>query len=142
MKPITHILDTSALLAHFFDEPGAETVENLWAAGSDLPGISAVTVAELRSVLHAEMTDDVEADDAVDRYLNELTICLPVDRAVAECAWQLKRSASRRVPLIDALIAATARTHGATLVHRDPHLRALPPDLVEQVELPAAKADR
>jgi len=141
LKPITHILDTSALLAHFFDEPGAETVENLWSSGTGLPGVSAVTVAELRSTLHAEMTDHAEADEAVERYLNELTVCLPVDRAVAECAWQLRRSASRRVPLIDALIAATARTHGATLVHRDPHLRAIPPALVQQVELPALKAD-
>jgi predicted nucleic acid-binding protein len=101
-----------------------------------LPGISAVTVTELRMRLRAEVSEDAEAEDALGRYLNELTVCLPVDRAVAECAWQLRLSASRRIPLIDALIAATARTIGATLVHRDPHMRAIPTGLLEQVELP------
>ena len=49
MKPVTHIQDTSARLAHFFDEPGA--VENLWTSGSGLHGINAVTIAELWSIL-------------------------------------------------------------------------------------------
>ena len=136
MRTITHVLDTSALLAHFFDEPGADVVAGLWASGSSLPGISAITVAELRIRLGKELAEDSEAEAAVDRYLNELTVCLPVDRAVAECAWQLRMAASRRLPLVDAIIAATARSVGATLVHRDPHLRAIPDDLLERIELP------
>ncbi len=136
MRTITHVLDTSAILAHFFDEPGAEMVASLWASRSELPGISAVTVAELRLRLRDELSEDSEAEAAVSRYLNDLTVCLPIDRAIAECAWQLRVSASRRIPLIDALIAATARTVGATLVHRDPHLRAIPVELLEQLELP------
>ncbi|MCX7032236.1 MAG: hypothetical protein NTU62_19290 [Spirochaetes bacterium] len=47
-----------------------------------------------------------EAREAADAYLNELTVCLPVDRMVAELAWQLKEA-----------IAATARAAGAVLVH-------------------------
>ncbi len=136
MKTITHILDTSALLAHFFDEPGAEIVEGLWASGTATPGISVLTAAELRIRLGSELSDASEAEAAIGHYLNELTVNLPVDRAVAECAWQLRVAASRRIPLVDALIAATARSIGATLVHRDPHLRSIPEGLLSQVELP------
>jgi len=137
VKSITHVLDTSALLAHFFDEPGAEIVEGLWARGSALPGISVLTAAELRIRLSSELTENPATDSAISRYLNELTVNLPVDRAVAECAWELETAASGRLPLVDAIIAATARSIGATLVHRDPHLRAIPEGLLAQIELPA-----
>jgi predicted nucleic acid-binding protein len=136
VKTITHVLDTSALLAHFFDEPGAGIVESLWAQGSALPGISVLTVAELRIRLGSELSDNPETEAAIGRYLDELTVNLPVDRAVAECAWQLRTVASSRLPLVDAIIAATARSIGATLVHRDPHLRAIPEGLLAQIELP------
>ena len=117
MINVTHVLDTSALLAHYFDEPGADVVEQLWATGSARPGVSAVTVAELRHRLDEEMSDSGEAREAADAYLNELTVCLPVDRMVAEFAWQLKEAIAERIPLADALIAATARAAGAVLLH-------------------------
>jgi hypothetical protein len=137
VRPITHVLDTSALLAHFFDEPGADVVAGIWASGSSLPGISALTVAELRIRLGKELAEGPDSQAAVDRYLNELTVCLPVDRAIAECAWQLRIATPGRLPLVDAIIAATARSIGATLVHRDPHLRSIPEGLLAQIELPA-----
>jgi predicted nucleic acid-binding protein len=137
VRTITHVFDTSALLAHFFDEPGADVVAGIWASGSSLPGISAITVAELRLRLGKELAEDPEAGAAVDRYLDQLTVCLPVDRAVAECAWQLRTATMRRLPLVDAIIAATARSIGAALVHRDPHFRAIPAGLLERIELPA-----
>ena len=136
MKAIACVLDTSAILVHFFGEPGADVVERVWAAGSALPGISAVTAAELRLRLGREVSEDPAAQEAIHCYLNELTICLPVDRAIAECAWQLKISASPRIPLIDAIIAATARSVGATLIHRDPHMSSIPEGLLAQVQLP------
>jgi len=132
----THVLDTSALLAHYFDEPGADVVEQLWATGSARPGVSAVTVAELRHRLDEEMSDSGEAREAADAYLNELTVCLPVDRMVAEFAWQLKEAIAERIPLADALIAATARAAGAVLVHRNPHFERIPHTVVDQVVLP------
>ena len=133
---VTHILDTSALLAHYFDEPGAEEVQGLWASGSGKPGICAVTVTELKVRLREELTEDAEAEQAVEAYLEELTICLPVDRVVAELAWQVKESVSERIPLIDALIAVTARARNAVLVHRDPHLACIPREVVDQLVLP------
>ena len=136
MINVTHVLDTSALLAHYFDEPGADVVEQLWATGSARPGVSAVTVAELRHRLDEEMSDSGEAREAADAYLNELTVCLPVDRMVAELAWQLKEAIAERIPLVDALIAATGRAAGAVLVHRDPHFERIPRTVVDQVVLP------
>ena len=135
MSRITHVLDTSALLAHYFDEPGAELVQGLWSDGSSRLAISAVTVTELKGRLHGEIANDAEAAGAVDAYLNELTTCLPVDRATAEIAWQLRHAAANRLPLVDALIAATARKAEAVLVHRDPHMSQISPGLVRQIAL-------
>jgi predicted nucleic acid-binding protein len=133
---ITHVLDTSALLAHFFDEPGADVVQGLWDARAEKPGICAVTVTELKARLKAELASEAEAQQAVEAYLDELTVCLPVDRTVAEMAWQVKEACPERIPLVDALIAGTARTFNAVLVHRDPHLSRIPRELVGQVVLP------
>lgn len=136
MSRVTHVLDTSALLAHYFNEPGAGVVEGLWSDESSRIGISAVTITELKGRLQEEITDDAESEKAADAYLNELTICLPVDRATAELAWQLRQAAPGRLPLVDAIIAATARAAGAVLVHKDPHMSQIPPGLVRQIALP------
>jgi predicted nucleic acid-binding protein len=130
-----YLLDTSAVLAHYFDEAGADFVARLWGPGLQRPVISAVTVAELKGRLHAELGDESEAAEAARIYLDELTECLPVDRAIAELAWQIRTATPERLPLVDALIAASARSAGAILVHRDPHLAAIPRGLVEQVTL-------
>jgi len=136
MSRVTHVLDTSALLAHYFNEPGAGVVEGLWSDESSRIGISAVTITELKGRLQEEITDDAESEKAAEAYLNELTICLPVDRATAELAWQLRQAAPGRLPLVDAIIAATARAAGAVLVHKDSHMSHIPPGLVRQIALP------
>jgi predicted nucleic acid-binding protein len=135
MSRVTHVLDTSAILAHYFDEPGAGFLEALWADESNRLAVSAVTVAELKGRLSHEIADDAEAIEAANTYLNELTTCLPVEQTTAEAAWQLRLSSPNRLPLVDALIAATARAAGAILVHKDPHLSRIPPALVRQVSL-------
>lgn len=135
MSEITHLLDTSAILAHYFDEPGADAVQKLWEEAGQKPGISAVTVAELRGRLSKELAHAQEAESAADAYLGELTVCFPVDRAVAEMAWQIRAATPQRLPLVDALIAATARAAGAILVHKDPHMARIPAGLVKQLAL-------
>jgi predicted nucleic acid-binding protein len=135
MSAVTHVLDTSAILAHFFDEQGAEAVQALWAAKGPRPGICAVTIAELRGRLELELGDSSEAESALEGYLGELTVCLPVDRAVAELAFQIRAAATRRIPLVDALIAATARAAGAVLVHKDPRMSLIPDSVVKQLAL-------
>jgi predicted nucleic acid-binding protein len=45
---------------------------------------------------------------------------------------QLGLRASSRIPLADALIAASAASLKAVLVHRDPHFQSLPTDLLQE----------
>ena len=132
---VSYILDTSALLAHYFDEIGAEIVQRLWESGGSKPGISAVTVAELKGRLDLEEGDRKEIESVSEAYLRELTTCMPVDRSVAELAWQIRAATPQRLPLVDALIAATARKAGAILVHKDPHMARIPEGLVKQLKL-------
>jgi predicted nucleic acid-binding protein len=141
VKRISHILDTSAILAHYFGEPGADVVAQLWADDSNTLGISAVSATELKCRLVQESRDDAESAAAAHAYLDELTVCIPVDRATAELAWQLRLSVPGRLPLVDSLIAAAAREKGAILVHRDQHLAQIPGELVEQIVLPGAHGD-
>jgi predicted nucleic acid-binding protein len=76
--------------------------------GSDV-SISVVTRAELYAGRRA---DEVRVDMLLTRFRE-----LPVDRAVAERAGRLARSAGIAMP--DALIAATALEHGLTLLTRN-----------------------
>ncbi|MFZ5822382.1 MAG: hypothetical protein ACOYYJ_21030 [Chloroflexota bacterium] len=48
----------------------------------------------------------------------------------AQTALELIRWTPRRLPLVDALIAAAACSRAAVLVHRDEYLRALPAEQV------------
>jgi predicted nucleic acid-binding protein len=54
---------------------------------------------------------------------------------VAEIAWQLQEITPGRLPLVDALIAATARAADAIIVHTDPHMAKIPEGLVRQAFL-------
>lgn len=65
---------------------------------------------------------------------------VPVDEDVARESDRLSRKATARLPLVDALIAAAARTRQAVLVHRDTHMRLLPAELLPQLDLAAAPA--
>jgi predicted nucleic acid-binding protein len=60
-----------------------------------------------------------------------------VDVAAARAAVALGSQTPRRLPLIDAVIAAVAQIKGATLVHRDEHMRAIPAELLRQQDLGA-----
>ena len=107
----TAVLDTSALLAYFFDEPGAEKVEEIInkATEADRPlFISAVNWAEVlykmqrkhgrqgfETAQHFERTTAVEA--------------IAVDRELAESAASLKEK--HGLGLADAFAAALTLKH-------------------------------
>ncbi len=136
MSKPTHLLDTSALLAHYFDEPGAAEVDAIWQDSACVTVLCPLSVAELRSRLRVVTIKGPEIERAYDLYVNELTRCLPLDRPVAELADKLRVLSSRRVPLVDACIAATAAHHDCLLVHRDPHLDSLETAGVRMLRLP------
>lgn len=58
---ITHVLDTSAILAHYLREPGAEDVNVILAGGPEVAGVSLVTLVELRGRLAELVADTKEA---------------------------------------------------------------------------------
>jgi predicted nucleic acid-binding protein len=135
MAAITHLLDTSAILAHFFDEPGADAVDAIWQDRTNKPAICVLSIPELRSRLAAELGDSGEAERVCGLYTDQLTVSVPVDRAAAELAADLRAATSSRLPLVDACIAACAALRDAILVHADPHMDPLPADRVRQIRL-------
>jgi predicted nucleic acid-binding protein len=70
-------------------------------------------------------------------YSDVLTTPLPATRAIADAAIELRSKARPRLPLVDAFIAATAKERDAILVHRDPHMAAIPIGLLKQLALPS-----
>ncbi|NBU11575.1 MAG: type II toxin-antitoxin system VapC family toxin [Proteobacteria bacterium] len=129
---ITHVLDTSALLAHYLREPGAEEVNVILARGPEENGVSLVTLVELRGRLAELLADPLEAERVFKLYTETLTATVPFTGETAEAAMELRAATRPRLPLVDALIAASAKELGATLVHRDPHMDGIPKTLVNQ----------
>ena len=140
MKAVTHVLDTSAILAHYFDEPGAALVQELWQDTANRVAICVLTLPELKGRLAAEVPDRHEVERAFSQYVDDLMANLIVDRETAESAVLLRESADTRLPLIDAVLAGCARAHSAVLVHRDPHLSSIPHEMVAQLVLPRKDA--
>ena len=130
---ITHVLDTSAILAHYFGEEGAGAVDQLWTVDDFSLGVSVLTLPELWTRLHACLEDMEEADNAFDSYINHLTTALPVTRDVAELSIVFRNQTDKRLPLVDAVIAATAKARNAILFHSDPHLSQIPAAILHQV---------
>lgn len=123
---MTHLLDTSAILAHYLDESGADEVESLLAQGPDKVSMAAPSWVELDTRLRELVPDQKARQNAFLQYTTSLTSLLPVDGEASLAAIRLRNSAPGRLPLADALIAGVADAAGLILVHRDPHFDAIP----------------
>jgi predicted nucleic acid-binding protein len=132
---VTHLLDSSAFFAFFFDEPGRQRVEELLREPAVEVGLSVLTSVELWARLKAEGRDDVFEQEWED-HLPLFEQIIPVDLALCSKAIELRRGAITRLPTIDSLIAAGAVEHEAVLVHRDPHFTSIPGHLLKQELLP------
>jgi predicted nucleic acid-binding protein len=129
---MTHLLDTSALLAHYLAEKGAERVQQLFENDQVVTGTSILALFEFELRL-AEMGLGSTARAAeVDNYRTLLDRVCQVDETVRIEAIRLRTNASQRISAIDVLIAASASGNEATLVHRDPHFAAIPAHLLKQ----------
>lgn len=120
-----HLLDTSAILAHFLDEPGSDLVTQLLSAGKNRVFLSAPSWAELERRLGELILDQEEADRVLAFYTQELCGFLPLDEASVRAAIELRRSSTNRIPLVDSLIAGSAFAHKMVLVHRDGHMEKI-----------------
>lgn len=117
-----HLLDTSAILAHFMDEPGADLVTKILSGGRSRVFLSAPSWAELERRLCELMSEQEDADRVWFHYTQELCGFLPLDQASVRAAIELRHSSSDRLPLVDSLIAGCAFAHKMVLVHRDGHM--------------------
>ena len=132
---MTHLLDSSAFFAFFFDEPGRHRVEELLREPAVDAGLSVLTSVELWARLKAEECDETFEQEWED-HLPLFERIIPVDLPLCLKAITLRRAATARLPVIDALIAAAAVEHDAVLVHRDPHFKSIPAHLLKQELLP------
>jgi predicted nucleic acid-binding protein len=133
---MTHLLDTSALLAHYLGEAGAARVQALFEDQAATPGSSCLALFEFELRLYQLGLDAATRAAEVSRCRALLDEVADVDEAVRREGVRLRINATARVPAMDALIAATASLRNATLVHRDPHFAAFPPQLLKQEILP------
>ncbi len=133
---ITHVFDTSAILAHYFHEPGAEQVNALLADNSVEIGLPATSLLDLKTRLTSSVGDPAEARRAYHLYAEELIAAIPVTREIITRAEEILQRSGDRLTLLEAIAAATARHEGAVLVHRGHNLARVPGDLFQQCALP------
>ena len=123
---MTHLLDTSALLAHYLDEPGADQVDALLAKGPGGVALAAPSWVELDTRLRELVSETEVRKNVFHHYTVSLTTLIPLDSGACLAAIRLRSAAPGRLPLADALIAGTANAAGLILVHRDPHFDTVP----------------
>lgn len=136
---MTHLLDTTALLALMLDEPGAEQVQALVEDDRARLAVSILTKAEIWARLKSLDRDSIFEEEWA-LLLPMLDAVLPVDQLVVDESISLRRAAQKRLPMTDSLIAATSAVHGLVLVHRDAHMRSIPSVELKQLDLAAASS--
>lgn len=129
------LLDSSAWLAHLFDEPGVEEIGAFFEDAGTPVSISALSIPEVYARLKAIGKGEkwVEVWAIYSELFNSV---IAADEAVALQAVRLRLSSKGRLPTIDSLIAATAVLGGLTLVHRDPHMAEIKSRGLKQHRLP------
>ena len=130
-----YLLDTSALLAHVRGEPEARKVQELFDTDDAEILLCSVSLAEMaRRLRELGVPEDKNQQLLLD-YEDLAVELVPVTAEVARKADQLTVRAGKRLPLVDAIIAATASWRGAVLVHRDAHMRSIPHVELNQLDL-------
>lgn len=132
---MTHLLDSSAWLAHLFGEPGVDEVTLLFDDPKIQVSISALSIPEVFARLNS-MGRHAHWPEVWAIYSELFSRVFPADEVIAHQAVQLRAVTPGRLPTIDGLIAATALVQQMTLVHRDPHMTAIPVHDLRQMQLP------
>jgi len=128
------LFDSSALVAHAMGQAGAEEVQTLIEDEGNDVFCCAITFFELAAVLAHQGSPQATAG-LWETYSQCLQV-IPVDAALAMTAWRLRDQTGVRIPMAAAMIAASAQSVRATLVHRDQHLSGIPQSLLPQIVLP------
>lgn len=130
-----YLFDSSAWLAHLFGEPGMEQVNLLFDDPRVEISISVLSIPEIYGRLRA-IDRQTHWPVVWENYVSLFTRVIVTDERIALQAIALRAAMADRLPTVDGLIAATAAVHGLILVHRDPHLAAIPSHLLQQQHLP------
>lgn len=133
-----YLLDTSALLSHYRSQFGWETVQLLFEDKSISLVAATISLTEFGRRLRELGMDEKEALEELSNYELLLDNVIAIDTEIAKAAFILACRTPQRLPLVDALIAATAQVNNATLVHRDEHLRSIPVTMLHQLDLQSA----
>ena len=85
-------------------------------------GTSVIVLAEIRRGIELKRRSDAKQAESLDRWFAQMRTrlgdrVLPIDEPIAE-AWAVL-SVPNPLPLLDGLLAATAKVHGLTLVTRN-----------------------
>jgi predicted nucleic acid-binding protein len=131
-----YLLDTSAVLAHVYREPGHAQVQRLLEEQAATVLLAAPSLLEMETALKRKMTDAGRRRTVVRLYGGELAEVVSVDREAAMTAIEISAVSAKRLPALDALIAGCAVANDAVLVHRDPHFDAIPPERLRALRLP------
>ena len=134
-----YVLDSSAFLALFEDENGAETVQNLLdqaTRGGVIIFVSFVTFTEIFYITFREKGEKEARKQT--KLMNRLAITrVESSQELGLIAGRLK--ATNKISFADAWISATAIFYAATLVHKDPEFEQLE-DEVKVLKLPYTKS--
>ena len=94
---MTHLLDRSALLAHYLGEPGGERVQGLFEDDAVVPGTSILALFEFEVRLHQLGVDAAMRATELSRYRSLLDEVVDVTEAVRSEAVRLRIGATARV---------------------------------------------
>lgn len=131
---LTHLLDTTAWIAHLFQEEGTEQVIAFFDDPTSQIGICALSLVELHGRLKL-LNLEAEYEQIIEAYQPLFAEVIPVDEAVARQAVAIRKASAARVPAMDVMIAAAASLNAAILIHRDKHFQSIPTTIVRQFML-------
>lgn len=120
---MTYLLDTNVLSETRKRQPAAGVADWIAATPPGLLHVSVLTMGEIgQGITRIRGRGDQDQASALERWLRDLESgfedrVLPVTLPVA-AAWG-RQQRGQPLPVIDALIAATARVHGMTVVTRN-----------------------
>lgn len=135
-----YLLDTSALLTHYRQEAGWQRVQALFEQEATQLYLSVLSLPEFGRRLYDLGASPQEVTETLSNYRLLFDELLPIDELTALKALEIARAAADRLPLVDALIAATAAQAQAVLVHRDQHMNAIPRAILETLDLTPTNA--
>jgi toxin FitB len=122
-RPLKFLLDTN-VISEIRKLERTEPNVAKWVAQTPVKeiGTSVLVLAEIRRGIELKRRRDAEQAAALDRWFAQMRSrlgdrVLPIDEPIAE-AWALL-SVPDPLPLIDGLLAATAKVHGLMLVKRN-----------------------